>query len=384
MDIIIVIILILLLNSYLVKYFTSRYELRFKNYLWTLFTVHFMLTCTYIFYTLTSRSDSVSYFLRTSQTTDWQSLYMTGTKFVGFLAWPFINKLGLSYFSMNILFSFFGYLGVVFFYLMAQENIKTKISFFGLSVVELVFLLPNLHFWTSSLGKGSAVFLGIGLFAFGLSRFNRRIIPLILGSYLIFMIRPHILLAIVLAVIIGIFITSAGIKPIIKWLIIIIAVTIFINISDSVLKFTDVDSLDILSSSTLSHRTGELGKSNSGVDIQNYNLFFKMFTFWFRPLFIDGLGILGFIVSFENAASLLVFFFTFRSLFKNWSEWNGFFRITLFIFLLTSFILAQVSGNLGIAMRQKSQCMPFLYLLYCKAISIKDSFTQQRNPSKIG
>ncbi len=370
-----------MINAYLVKYVNARFNLRSKNYIWTLFAVHFLLTCAYIVYTASSRSDSVSYFLRTSEATDWLSLYESGTKFIGFLSWPFINVLDLSYYSVMILFSFFGYLGILFFYLVAEENIKTRTIWNQFSIVEIVFLFPNLHFWTSSLGKGSTIFLGIGLFVFGLSRFNRRIIPLFLGSYLIFMIRPHILLAIVLAVVIGIFVTNKGIKPIFKWLIIIIAIVVFINISDSVLKFTDVDSLDITSSSKLSHRANELAKSNSGIDIQNYNIFFKLFTFWFRPLFFDGLGTLGLIVSFENVAYLWMFFVAMMTFFKRWSDWNGFFRISLFFFFLGSFILAQVSGNLGIALRQKSQFMPFLFLLYCKAVSIKESLGQQRGAS---
>lgn len=49
------------------------------------------------------------------------------------------------------------------------------------------------------------------------------------------------------------------------------------------------------------------------------------------------------------------------TLFQNWSKINGWFRICFFIFLFGSFILAQVTGNLGIAIRQKAQLMPFLF-----------------------
>ena len=40
-------------------------------------------------------------------------------------------------------------------------------------------------------------------------------------------------------------------------------------------------------------------------------------------------------------------------------------------FLFGSFILAQVSGNLGIAMRQKAQVMPFFFIIFCKAMSYR-------------
>jgi hypothetical protein len=148
-------------------------------------------------------------------------------------------------------------------------------------------------------------------------------------------------------------------------------------VSGDVLKFTDTESLDITSSSSLSHRTMELTKASSGIDINNYNFFFKMFTFWFRPLFFDGLGALGILASFENLICLIMAFAIIRGAVRRWSGWNGLFRIQLFIFLLGSFILSQVTGNLGIALRQKAQLMPFFFILYCKAISLP--FATKRN-----
>jgi hypothetical protein len=61
-----------------------------------------------------------------------------------------------------------------------------------------------------------------------------------------------------------------------------------------------------------------------------------------------------------------------RGGFKHWGNWNGWFRVILFTFLLGSFVLAQVTGNLGIALRQKAQLMPFFFILYCKAISYQE------------
>ena len=358
-------------NSFLVKYVSQHFNVNSQGYIWGLFFFHFLISIGYLLYTISSRSDSVSYFTRTGDAASWISLFETGTKFVGFVAWPFIYYLNLSYYSMMILFSFFGYLGILLFYIVIKENTASRPFIFKLTIIELVFLLPNLHFWTSSLGKGSLIFLGIGLFVFGLSRINRRLLFALFGAYVIYMVRPHIMLALVSAVIIGLFLTNIGIKPLFKWLIIIIAIVVFYYMSDSVLQFTDVDSLDISSSSVLTHRASELGKSDSGVDINNYNIFLKMFTFWFRPLFLEGLGVLGFLASVENVICLFMAIIVIRYLISNWSDWNGFYRIGLFIFILGSFILAQVSGNLGIALRQKSQFMPFLFLLYCKAVSIR-------------
>ena len=171
----------------------------------------------------------------------------------------------------------------------------------------------------------------------------------------------------------GVVLTSAGIRPYLRWIIFIIAAAVFVYISDDVLKFTDTESLDILSSNSLSHRASELSKSNTGVDIQNYGIFMKMFTFWFRPLFFDGQGALGFIVSFENLLYIYMFYIVVKRGILYWTNWNGWFRICIFFFLLGSFALAQVTGNLGIAMRQKAQFMPFFFIIFCKAASYRDT-----------
>ena len=112
----------------------------------------------------------------------------------------------------------------------------------------------------------------------------------------------------------------------------------------------------------MSHRAKELGKATSGVDISNYNLPMLLFTFLYRPLFIDAPGALGIVVSFENVFYVLMTL----QLFKSGQGFTypvraGFLaKSAFFSFLTVSIALAQVSGNLGIAMRQKSQVMLLL------------------------
>jgi hypothetical protein len=371
MDVIFIILFIFLLNSFFIRSLAADTRIHSTGYLWLLFSVHLLLTIAYVLYTVDNRSDSVSYFTSANNTSDWFSFFETGTKFVGFIAWPFINVLGLSYYAVMLLFSYIGFVAIVLFYLVAVENIRLDPVFNGLTPIELLFLLPNLHFWTSSLGKGSAILFGLGLFSYGLSRFNRRITPIVLGGFMMYMLRPHILLAYVVALIIALFTSNIGLKPVYKWMILAVAFIAFFYLSGSVLQFTDTDSLDITQSETLMHRTSELSHATSGVDLQNYNIVFKLFTFWFRPIFFDQLGLMGFIVSFENAIYLFLFFLVIRMLIKNWDAYNGYFRVSLFMFLIASIILAQVSGNLGIALRQKTQIMPFLFILYCKSLTLR-------------
>ena len=386
MDTFIVVILILIINFLVTRIISANFNIA-SNYLWLLFAVHYLLTIVYIISALYSFSDSVAYYNRSIEADVWLNLWGTSTTFITFLGWIFSHWMGLSYHAIMLIFSYFGYLAIVFLYITAKENISIKPVWQHLSFVEIVFLLPNIHYWSSSLGKGSVILLGIGLFTFGLSRFNHRLLPIISGGFLIYMVRPHIMLALALSIMLGILFTTSGIKWYARWFIFLVAIGVAYLISGSVVEFAETDSLNlnIISSDALMHRVEALSRAGSGVDIQNYNIFLKLFTFWFRPLFFDGTSVIGIIASFENLFCLYMAFVIIKEGLTNWRNWNGWFRICFFFFLLGSFILAQVSGNLGIAMRQKTQVMPFFFILFCKALtyrqSVDNSLVQVRRQS---
>ncbi len=347
----------------------QKYQALSQSYLWLLFAVHAILCTVYTLYAAATASDSVQYFNISSSTKNWFSLWGTSTTFIYFLAWPFTYLFNLGYLATMIIFSYIGYLGIMFFYFAAKENVKLPAVWGRLTLIELVFLLPNLHFWSSSLGKGSVILFGLSLFALGLSRFNRRYLTLIFGGFITFMVRPHILFTAILSVMLVLLITSSGIKSYLRWLIFIVAGIVFFYISDDVAEFTEIESFNVLNSDVLQHRASELGKSTSGVNLQDYSLPMKMFTFWFRPLFFDGQGLMGLMVSFENLAYIFMFAIVIRRGFAAWGSWNGYFRICLIFFLFGSIALAQVTGNLGIAIRQKAQFMPFFFIIFFKAVS---------------
>jgi hypothetical protein len=133
---------------------------------------------------------------------------------------------------------------------------------------------------------------------------------------------------------------------------------------------TGTDSLNVFDSNPLAHRNEELSKSTSGIETGN-NQFIKLFTFWYRPLFFDAPGILGIIVSFENAVILYFTIQMLRTGLSSWKSMNTFYRIILFSFLFGSVALAQVGGNLGIIMRQKSQIMPLFFIVYSFTVYMK-------------
>jgi hypothetical protein len=345
-----------------------------KHFFDLLFILHMLMGVAYLLYAYATTSDSFRYYRFSAGARTWGQLWGTGTMFINFLAYPFTNFFGLSFNSVMMIFSFFGFQGVVLFYRAARENITgLPIRFFGLTILELLFLLPNMHFWSASLGKGSVMTFAIGLTIFGLSRFNRRFMPMIAGSLLIYMIRPHILFVILLGIGMGALLNSKGLKWSIKAPLIALSLIAVLLVSDDVVEFAGTESVNVFESSSIAHRASELGKSSSGVDISNYNQVMKLFTFLYRPLFVDSPGVMGLVTSVENLILLFLTVQLIMNMLQTWTKWNGFFQVGLFIFLLGALALAQVTGNLGIAIRQKAQIIPLFFMAYSYSVALRRS-----------
>ena len=123
-----------------------------------IFFLHLLLFIVYFTYTQFERSDSVSYWEFTRQTGSWFFWWGTDTRFIHFLVWPFASFMQLSYASCMLIFSYLGLQGVLLFYFAAKENIRSLNGVYGnYTIIELVFLLPNLHFWSNSIGKGAVM-----------------------------------------------------------------------------------------------------------------------------------------------------------------------------------------------------------------------------------
>lgn len=353
---------------------TRLYEIDTKvtpNFFDYLMGMHFMLWIVYLIYISSNLSDSGEYYRKASELEAWTPYFKSGTSFIFFVTYPFASLFGISYYSVMLIFSFIGFQGIVLFYFAAKEQLKPLPIFFGgMTVLEALFLLPNLHFWTSSIGKGSVMVFSIGLAMFGLSRFNKRFQWLALGSFLIFMGRSHIFLALLMGLVLGVFLTGKGIRWYIKFPMILLTSFLMLFVSDDVVELTGMESINLFDSQRLTHRASELSKGTSGVDITKYSQAMKLFTFLFRPLFVDAPGMLGIITSFENLILLVMAVIIIKNLPKLWGRMNGYHKSALFFFLLAAITLAQVSGNLGIAMRQKSQLIPMFFTFYAYVRSL--------------
>lgn len=345
------------------------------NLMKNLYWFHMLFALIYYMYTLFARSDSQDYFLRPQQQyADWFSAYATGTPFIDFVGYPFINYLGFTYEMMMVLFAYMGYWGFVYFYVYFRENIQYRHKLWGMDLLSLLFFLPNMHFWTASLGKGSIIFLGLGMAMYGLSNLKARKIPLIIGLLIVYHVRPHVFLFMAVGIVVGLFTGRQKVPLYQKILVFGGSVAAMILLYDKIMAFSKLDGDNLLESFNQfsANRSYELSKAGSGIDISNYPLILKLFTFWFRPLFVDSPGAMGLVVSFEN---MLYLFLTTKLFQKGFIKFlrkgSALLKTTAVTFIATSFALASTMSNMGIIIRQKSMIMYFLLFVIITFLDYK-------------
>lgn len=340
-----------------------------------LFWYHLFLSIVYFVYVTFNPSDSKAYYSTSLTSPTWFELYGTSTTFIKFLAYPLIQYFSFTYEATMAFFSFIGYCGFLFFLIALKEIIKFRPTIFGYDFLKLILFLPNLHFWSSSLGKGSVIFFAIALFFWSLINPRYRLLPLLISGIIIYHVRPHIMLMMLVCYGVGFIFSTKGLP--VAWRIIFLggAAIAFFFIYKDVLTLVGIDEDQFLTQGLdLSHRASELGKATSGVNINQYSLPLQVFTFLYRPLFFDAPGALGLFVSVENVFYLFITLYVFHR-FRSWNYiFKGDYLVkgSLLSFITVSIALAQVSGNLGLAIRQKSQIM-ILFLFVILSILNEDS-----------
>lgn len=269
-----------------------------------------------------------------------------------------------TYLDYFLIFNLFGYAGCI----VLCATMLEKVRSFGArtnTLVVLAMLIPGLSFWTSALGKDAPIFLGIALMVRGASDLKARLWLFVLGLALVFLIRPHVgIIAVVAA---GVpLLLDKRISIQIRTAASIIALGSGLILLPVVMSIAGINSFDIATiSDYVSERQGYNIEGAGGVDISQYHPVFRVFTYLFRPLFIDAQGFLGLVLSFEN---LFLFALCGLALTARQKYWRVAIRkpevlFHLVFFLSTLLLFSQTTSNLGIAARQKMMIIPSLYMI---------------------
>ena len=388
-DFVIVFIILLVANQALFKSLSNKFSFFDKKLMNKLFLYHLLFFIIYFTYATFNASDSkVYYHDALYYEGDLMNLFTTGTKFILFVT-TFLVRIGFSYLSLMFFFSWVGYVGFVFAYLFFRENITINVTVFKkYDLLNLLLFLPNMHFWTASLGKGSLVFMGLMIFIYALRFPQKRIVALLIGGFFVYMIRPHVMLFVLVGIMVGILTGRSRIGVGVKFLVLLVSVGFLYLAQNSILGVANLEVSENVFADFdqfASDQSRRLLSTDSGVDMSNYPLPFKFFTFWFRPLFVDSPGLLGVFSSAENLIYLLLFAKIANRRFLRFIIKAPYLvKTSLIIFVLTSFALTFVMANLGIIMRQKSMVMYFgFFVIYYFLANEKYQIMQKNKPNPV-
>lgn len=384
---IIIILIGYIISAFLIK---SLFKVRRDiGFMYRLMVYHTFISIIYYLYALFNPSDSKQYYRKIIDNyrgENWSDYYGVSTTFIEWLGYPFIRFFSFNYEACMALFSLLGFFGFVFFYKILKERITLRPRLFGYDLVWLILLLPNLHFWSASFGKGPIIFLGIALYFYGLNKFNSRWIFLIIGAIITYHVRPHILFVTVISTVLGMVFSGKGIGWFARSVVLAGSVAALIFIYQDVLLMVGIENTEQLTEAfNLSERdrVEDLTKATSGVDISSYPLVLQVFTFLFRPLFFDAPGLLGIIVSFENVFLLFITIIFFVRGGLNFLFKGDFLIKTGFLsFITVSIALAQISGNLGLAIRQKSQVMLLFLIIIVELFDKMDLINYKKHMAR--
>jgi hypothetical protein len=348
--------------AFFLSYRLSKHGYFFFYLFLFLSLLHFVTTIIYI----PNGKDSIKYF-----TIAYNSSFRLqepelgqGVGFIYYLTYILVHYLKLSYTGCYFFYSAFGLTGYFFiintiFYLIRKYDLYYRKEFF------YILLLPGLHYWNVALGKDSMMFFSISLFFWAIIR--RNIPGLLIGAFIIGIIRSPILVLFLGGTIAGVILMNKKVSILQKGFLMglgIVLIILLLPLVQERLKLQSVDYENV--NDYIDYRLTLLKGTGSAVDMSNASLPVKFFSFMFRPFFYDAKDVRTLASSFENAIWLLMVISMFLNLRKKMTEtqYAAVYGM-LFLAFLPAIAQSTTVTNLGLAVRMKTMYfIPMILLVF--------------------
>ena len=362
--------IIVLLGFGFINLFSSQLTERDQQVLRKLFFFHLLMGT---YYCLFIQGDAIGYWrvpkAYTMETFKDGLFNGEGTMFMYAFNYLFSNLLNMSYFSNTLLFSLFGFMGLTFFYIVALQTVPYNKIISGYVLFPLIFFLPNLHFWSSGVGKDTTLFLCIGMFTYGIMKPFQRIPLLVLAGLLSMAIRPHITLFLMVGFGLA-YVFGGKVSPAQRIIFSAAMIAVGLAILPSVMEYAKIEEASAEGFDKFAQgKAAVLSRSHTGsaIDISSYPFPLKVLTFWFRPALFDVKNINGLIAALENLLLLIVFIKAMRTSPIRAFKAAPFVIKGLVIFLVVGTLaFSQSMGNMGIMIRMRNMFLPgmIIYLMW--------------------
>ena len=355
------------------KLLVEKNEQAYLPILKNLALYHFLLGIAYFLTTNNGGGDAWGYW-RAPKTMSFEKFLQgirggEGTEFMMALNYIPTNILGMSFLSNTFFFSMLGSFGISYFFLIAARTIPYNKIISGYVLFPLIFFLPNLHFWSSGVGKDTTLFLCIGMFTYGLMKPFQRIPLLVLAGLLSMAIRPHITLFLMVGFGLA-YVFGGKVSPAQRFIFSAAMIAVGLAILPSVMEFAKIEEASAEGFDKFATgKAAVLSRSSVGsaIDISSYPFPLKVLTFWFRPALFDVRNLNGLIAALENLLLLLVFIKAMRTSPIRAFKAAPFVIKGLVIFLVVGTLaFSQSMGNMGIMIRMRNMFLPgmIIYLMW--------------------
>ncbi len=322
-----------------------------------------------------------------------------GTGFIRVLTGAIYALIGADVFIGFLVYSTFGFIGSYLLYLAFLSAVDTG---HHVRYALMLFLWPSVVFWPSSIGKEAWMLLGLGLAAFGAARIIDRkpggYLAFVAGLGAMYLARPHIAILVLAAAAVGIVVSALfrsgdSVKSfgfVSKLTTVALLVILGALLAPSVASFLDVE--DVGGSGfnealeQTQERTGEdAGSAFGGAPIESpLDYPWALVTVLFRPFPWEAGNFQSIISAVEGVVLIGLLLFSLRRLRRIPIEsiqrpYAAFAVAYVFMFC---YVFAFVA-NFGILARQRSQLLPFVFVLAALPITEKAqrraaTFRQQR------
>lgn len=359
---------------FLVMQIINLYKIKERFFYFGLYFFHLFVTAYFYFLSKNAYiySDAAHYYLRIitpNSYYDPEIRFGISSQFIKSIVYVLYEGFNLSYLSCFLIFSTFGFAGMILFMkIVHHAGFRKSLKFKGVYIFPLLLFLPNIHMWTVALGKDSLIYFAIMLLTYSLINIKKKSLYFVFACFLIMMIRPHVFVLAIAALFLTILLWS-DISNIVKFPVLIIvliagyyAMSFLMNVMFK-MNFSLAAVIEVLD-----ERTGYYAKNKydgSVVDTSSYPFFYKIFSYLYRPLF-EKINFNYLMVSIDNVFSIFFSLMIFSLKFKKWLNRQEFFiKFSFLFFLLSVSLFASIFSNFGIAVRQKTM---FIFSLYIVAL----------------
>jgi len=296
----------------------------------------------------------------------WMGHWGTRSYFIQWLNYIPAKVLGLPFWLGNVLYALASFWAIKELWRMVRGYFPRVHETWLYGLLCLIFLLPNLHFWSSGIGKESLSLVGLVLFMKGAVQLKKSWWYLLFGIGLSYMVRPlqgGILLAFALPVLW----LEKGFPTRLKWAGTAGIVVLGLLVLRFLLYITHIDTLNPDGIAQFSEGQFEFLEgfgAGSAVAMGEYSWGMKLWTLFFRPFIGEASGFWQWAAALENSVALLLgigFLIGIRKF--QFRQVPGFIWIGVGFGLVLMIVYALTLNNLGIIMRMKSTYMLFFYLL---------------------